>query len=100
MSWLVGQLVLNGKGRGEPCPTAIATATSAVAIGTITTTIATITTTLPRCRRAFPAIVADATVAVSHVTSLAQRTAHSRVVRVLTSTAGLRLCTPQGTAEL
>ena len=79
--------------RGEPCPTAIATATSAVAI-------ATITTTLPRCRRAFPAIVADATVAVSHVTSLAQRTAHSRVVRVLTSTAGLRLCTPQGTAEL
>ena len=93
MSWLVGQLVLNGKGRGEPCPTAIATATSAVAI-------ATITTTLPRCRRAFPAIVADATVAVSHVTSLAQRTAPSRVVRVLTSTTGSRLCTPQGTAEL
>ena len=90
--------------RGEPCPTAIATATSAVAI-------ATITTTLPRCRRAFPSsltplsltppsLLPMRTLLVSHVTSLAQRTAPSRVVRVLTSTTGSRLCTPQGTAEL
>ena len=53
--------------RGEPCPTAIATATSAVAI-------ATITTTLPRCRRAFPAIVADATVADATVAASNENT--------------------------